>query len=289
LDFDGKVAVITGAASGIGRGMAEHAAKEGMKVVLADVEQKALDAAVLELRRQEFDVLGVLADVSKPESVQALADRAFETYGKVHLLQNNAGVSGGGPGQLWEHSLKTWQWVFGVNFWGVVHGIQAFMPRMVAQGEEAHLVNTASIMGLTPGGGIYGATKHAVVSLSESLYTQLRQQESKVGVSVLCPGHVPTRITSSIRNRPDDLWDEGARPSDQDLAQRDAFWADRGMNSLTPAQVAEKVFAAVRNGDFYILPHESDLGVKRRFEAILSRKGPEPLGAALEGILRPAT
>ncbi|HXH21625.1 MAG TPA: SDR family NAD(P)-dependent oxidoreductase [Dehalococcoidia bacterium] len=289
MDFDGKVAVITGAASGIGRGMAEHAAREGMKVVLADVEQKALDAAVLEMRRQEFDVIGVLTDVSKPESVQALADKAFEAYGKVHLLHNNAGVSGGGPGLIWEQSLKTWQWVFGVNFWGVVHGLQAFMPRIIAQDEEAHVVNTASIMGLTPGGGIYGATKHAVVNLSETLYTQLRQMNAKVGVSVLCPGHVPTRITSSVRNRPDELWDDGPRPSEQELAQRDAFWAERGLASLTPAQVAEKVFAAIRADDFYILPHESDAGVRRRFEAILSRKGPEPLGAALEGILRPTS
>jgi NAD(P)-dependent dehydrogenase (short-subunit alcohol dehydrogenase family) len=286
-DFDGKVAVITGAASGIGRGMAERCAREGMKVVLADIEQKALDLAVQQLRRQEFDVTGVLTDVASQESVQALAARAFETYGKVHLLHNNAGVSGGGPGHLWEQSLQTWQWVFGVNFWGVVHGIRAFLPRMIEQDEPGHVVNTASIMGLTPGGSIYGATKHAVVSVSETLFGQLQQTNSKLGVSVLCPGHVPTRITSSIRNRPDELWEGGERPSEQELSDRDEMWAQRGMNSLTPDQVAEKILAAIRSGDFYILPHDSDIGVKRRFEAIMSRRGPDPLGA-LQGILRPA-
>jgi short-subunit dehydrogenase len=139
-------------------------------------------------------------------------------------------------------------------------------------------------MGLTPGGGIYGATKHAVVSLSESLYSQLQAQNASIGVSVLCPGHVPTRITSSIRNRPDELWEGGERPSDAELAQRDEMWAQRGMNSLTPEQVADKVIAAVRAGDFYILPHDNDEPVRRRFDAIHSRSGPEL--NALQGIIR---
>ncbi|HEY7268414.1 MAG TPA: SDR family NAD(P)-dependent oxidoreductase [Dehalococcoidia bacterium] len=276
-DFEGKVAVVTGAASGIGRGMAERLAEEGMKVVLADVEKDALDTAVRELRQREFEVTAVLTDVSKPESVEALAEKAFATYGKVHFVHNNAGVAGGGPGNVWEQSLQNWQWVFGVNFWGVVNGVRAFLPRMLAQGEDGHVVNTASIMGLTPGGSIYGATKHAVVSLSETMFAQLRAMDAKVGVSVLCPGHVPTRITSSVRNRPDGLMDGAARPTDAELRRRDAEWAQRGMSSLTPAQVADKVVAAVKAGDFYILPHESDLGVKRRFEAILSRQGPLPM------------
>jgi NAD(P)-dependent dehydrogenase (short-subunit alcohol dehydrogenase family) len=277
-DFEGKVAVVTGAASGIGKGMSERLASEGMKVVMADVEAAALDAAVRELSRREFDVTGIVADVSRPESVDALADAAFKTYGKVHVLHNNAGVSGGGqPAQIWEQSLQTWQWVFGVNFWGVVNGVRAFLPRMLAQDEEGHVVNTASIMGLTPGGSIYGATKHAVVSLSETMFSQLKAMNAKIGVSVLCPGHVPTRITSSMRNRPDELWDEGERPSEAELAQRDTMWAERGMNSLTPLQVADKVVSAIKSGQFYILPHESDLGVKRRFEFILSREGPTPI------------
>jgi NAD(P)-dependent dehydrogenase (short-subunit alcohol dehydrogenase family) len=276
-DFEGKVAVITGAASGIGRGMAERLAAEGMNVVLADVEKDALDAAVRDLRRQEFEVIGVLTDVSSPDSVNALADTAFSTYGAVHLLHNNAGVSGAGPAQIWEQSLETWRWVFGVNFWGVVNGIRAFLPRMLAQGDEGHVLNTASIMGLTPGGSIYGASKHAVVNLSETLFIQLRAANAKIGVSVLCPGHVPTRITSSVRNRPDDLWDGAERPTEAELLQRDAEWAQRGMQSLTPAEVADKVVGAIKAGDFYILPHDNDMGVKRRFEAILSRQGPQPM------------
>lgn len=281
-DFDGKVAVVTGSASGIGRGLAERFALEGMKVVLADVEKDALDATVQEFRRREFDVAGVVTDVSSFDSIDALAGKAFEAYGKVHVLCNNAGVSGGaggagGPLPLWEQNLKTWNWVLGVNFWGVVHGIKAFLPRMLAQDEVGHVVNTASIMGLMPGGSVYGASKHAVVSVSETLFTQLRGAGAKIGVSVLCPGHVPTRITSSIRNRPEELWDEGERPSAEDLAQRDAMWAERGLNSLSPAEVATRVLEAIKREDFYILPHESDLGVKRRFESILSRRGPEPM------------
>ncbi len=281
-DFDGRVAVVTGAASGIGRGLAECFARQGMKVVMADVEDRALEAAVLELRRQELEVLGVRTDVSTQESVDELARRAFETYGKVHVLCNNAGVSGGGaPGTgLWQQSLKDWQWVFGVNFWGVVHGVRAFLPAMLAAGEEGHIVNTASIMGLLPGGGIYGATKHAVVSVSETLHTQLTAMNAKIRVSVLCPGGVRTRITSAVRNRPEKLWEAGARPNDAELEQRDQMWAQRiQANSMEPEQVADKVLAGIKAGQFYILSHENDTGVRRRFDRILSREGPEPPNA----------
>ncbi len=282
-ELAGRVAVVTGAASGIGLGMATRLAEEGMKVVLADVDEKALDIAGLTLRRQERDVLTVRTDVSHYESVEELARRTVEAYGKVHLVCNNAGVSTANQAPIWQASLADWQWVFGVNFWGVVHGVRAFMPLLLDHGEEAHIVNTASIMGLNPGGGIYGATKHAVVSLSETLFNQLRQAGSRVGVSVLCPGHVPTRITSSLRNRPEDLWDGSGRPTEDELAERDRAWANRGasMPSLQPAEVAEKVVAAVRDGVFYILPHGSDVGIRRRFEAILSRQGPEPLPLGL--------
>lgn len=276
-EFEGKVAVITGGASGIGRGLAEVFAREGMKVVLADIEQEALDAAVKEMTREEHQAIGVVTDVSKPGALDELAKRAYDEFGAVHVLCNNAGVAGGGIGPLWEASLKDWQWVMGVNLWGVIHGVHSFLPRMVASGEEGHVVNTASIMGLTPGMGIYGVTKHAVVSLSESLHMQLRQANAKVGVSVLCPGHVPTRITSSVRNRPDDLWEGEARPSAQELAERDKMWAERGLQTLQPVEVGEKVLQAMKDGMFYILPHESDVGVHRRFEAILSRRGPEPM------------
>ena len=276
-EFEGRVAVVTGAASGIGLGLATRLAQEGMKVVLADVEEEALTAAVLVLRQQEHEVIGVVTDVSRPESVEELAERAFGTYGNVHVLCNNAGVAGGGQGPVWQASLKDWQWVFGVNLWGVVHGVHAFLPRMLEKGEDGHIVNTASIMGLNPGGGIYGATKHAVVSFSETLFQQLSTAQAKVGVSVLCPAHVPTRIYSSVRNRPEELSDGSQRPTEDELGERDRIWAERGaMMTMQPEQVADKVIEAIRGGVFYILPHGSDLGVRRRFDAILSRQGPEP-------------
>jgi NAD(P)-dependent dehydrogenase (short-subunit alcohol dehydrogenase family) len=170
-EFEGKVAVVTGAASGMGLAFAERFAQEGMKVVLADVEEQALEAAVQELRRKETDVLGVVTNVSDAGAVDRLASRTLETYGKVHVVCNNAGVALHTGQGVWEHSLNDWQWLMGVNFWGVLHGIRTFVPVMLAQDEDAHIVNTSSLAGLVAGSGAYGATKHAVVSLSESLYS----------------------------------------------------------------------------------------------------------------------
>lgn len=200
--FAGKVAVVTGAASGIGRALAERFAREGMSVVLADVEAPALDQAVRDVRAAGGEATGVVTDVSRWESVRALADRAFGAYGKVHVLCNNAGVEGYLDGALWEATDKDWQWTMGVNFWGVVHGIRAFLPVMLAQDEEGHVVNTGSTMGVVRGANMYGIAKHAVVSLTETLYGELRQREAKVGASVLCPGMVHTRLFQGSRNRP---------------------------------------------------------------------------------------
>ncbi len=172
-DFAGKVAVVTGAASGIGFGLASRFAEEGMRVVLADVEEPALEAAVTRLRERDFDVVGVLTDVSDADSVQALADKTLAHFGKVHVVCNNAGV-GGGFGKIWEASLKDWQWALNVNLWGVIHGVRTFVPIMLEQGEDGHVVNTASIAGLVPGTRVYSVTKHAVVALSEALYHNLR-------------------------------------------------------------------------------------------------------------------
>ena len=215
-EFEGKVAVVTGAASGIGFAMAERFAQEGMHVVLADVEAPALEAAVTRLRQAEHDVLAVVTDVSKAESVEALAQRAFETYGNVHILCNNAGVAGAGgsSGPVWEKTQHDWQWAFGVNYWGVVNGIQAFVPRMLAAGEEGHVVNTASIAGVTSNVfGIYGVTKYAVVALSEYLYRSLTETGAKIGASVLCPSFVTTNLGSSDRNRPAELKTASAPPA----------------------------------------------------------------------------
>jgi NAD(P)-dependent dehydrogenase (short-subunit alcohol dehydrogenase family) len=289
-EFEGRVAVVTGAASGMGRAFAERFARAGMKVVLADVEERALERAVQELRQGEFDVLGVRTDVARAEAVEELARRALDAYGKVHVVCNNAGVVAdadlGGPvgGRglpIWELSLKDWHWTFAVNFWGVVHGIRTFVPIMLRQDEEGHVVNTASIAGLTSGAGlaIYGASKHAVVRITEALHLQLAGLGAKVKASVLCPGGVNTRIALATRNRPDEFWDEGAaRPSAEELERREQEWAERtGPRGMRPEEVAERVFRAIQDEQFYILTHdEYDDAIRRRMETILARENPQP-------------
>jgi NAD(P)-dependent dehydrogenase (short-subunit alcohol dehydrogenase family) len=279
-ELAGRVAVVTGAASGIGLAVAERFAREGMKVVLADVEEEALELAVQRLRQQEHDVIGVRTDVSRYEEVEALARRAVEAYGKVHVLCNNAGVGAGGGAYMWEHSLKDWEWTFAVNLWGVVYGIKAFLPLMLEHGEEGHVVNTASIAGITGGAHleIYGATKHAVVRLSEALYLQLREIDAKVSASVLCPGYVRTAIFASVRNRPDEMWDgAAARPSAEELERRlrEAHERVAPAGLIEPGEVAERVLEAVREDRFWILTHEQfDDAVRRRYEGILERRNP---------------
>jgi len=287
-EFEGKVAVVTGAASGIGKAFSERFAQAGMKVVLADIEQKALDATVQEFKQREFDVLGVRADVSKPDAIDALAKQTIDAYGKVHILCNNAGVavegevsqllSGRGP-RMWEQPLSVWHWTFEVNFWGVVYGIRAFLPIMLAQDEEGHVVNTASIAGLTSGAAlpIYGASKHAVVRISEALHYQLAEQNAKVKVSVLCPGGVNTRIALATRNRPDELWDgTTARPTAEELERREQEWAAlTGERGMRPEDVAARVFQAIQDEQFYILTHDQyDGAIRTRMENILGRQNP---------------
>src|SRR5947209_6277182 len=203
-EFRGRVAVVTGAASGIGFALAERAASEGMTVVLSDVEATALEAAAARLKARGFNVLAHRVDVSNEAEVEGLAARAYSEFGAVHLLCNNAGVIDR-PRPAWEHSVADWQWVLSVNLWGVVHGLRAFVPRMLAGGEEGHIVNTASMAGLITGGigsAVYDASKHAVLSLSESLYKDLLIRQTKVSASVLCPGLVNTNIFAAERNRP---------------------------------------------------------------------------------------
>ena len=203
-DFRDRVAVVTGAASGIGRALADRFAAEGMKVVLADVEEKALRLAEAEFREKGVDVLGVQTDVSKPDEIEKLAQETLDAFGAVHIVCNNAGVAGAW-GQAWANTLDDWNWIIGVNLWGVIHGVRTFLPIMLEQGDEGHIVNTASLAGLMPGRGIYGVTKQAVVALSESIYNDLKVADAKIGVSVLCPGWVNTNIIDAGRNRPAEL------------------------------------------------------------------------------------
>ncbi len=268
--FEGRVAVVTGGASGIGRGMTQAFAAERMRVVVADIEEPALASATAALRAGGADAIGVRCDVTSPKSVAELAERALAQYGAVHVVCNNAGVAGAGSApSSWAAPLEDWKWLIDVNLWGVIHGVRSFMP-ILAQQEEAHVVNTASMAGLIPGGGIYGITKHAVVALSESLYRECQMLAPRVGVSVLCPGWVNTRIMESERNRP-----EGPRPTPDAAfaAQRDAMlkMVDGLIKGgLDPRRVGEMVVAAMRSGRFYVLTHPWQHMVRERMEAILA-------------------
>jgi NAD(P)-dependent dehydrogenase (short-subunit alcohol dehydrogenase family) len=274
-EFAGKVAVITGGASGIGRGIAEACVQAGVNVVLADVEEAALTQAGADLTALGGSVMCVKTDVSKRGDVEALAQQAFEAFGAVHLLFNNAGVAAGGP--PWEATWNDWEWVVGVNLWGLIHGVKAFVPRMIAQDTECHIVNTASAAGLIAGGfsAPYSVTKHAAVALSESLYLTLQQRKAKVNVSVLCPGMVRTNISSVERNRPAELKNDPAPLSPEVEAGRAAFEA-LVATGMAPARVAEFVFAAIRTEQFYILTDAAWIDpIRLRTEKLVAMENPE--------------
>ncbi|MCC6070774.1 SDR family oxidoreductase [Massilia sp. GCM10020059] len=278
-NFAGKVAVITGGAGGLGREFAHVAAGLGMKIVLADVQQDALDRARSELEGQGAQVLAMRCDVRKGEQVQALADAAMERFGAVHLVFNNAGVGAGGL--VWENSEADWEWVLGVNLWGVIHGVRIFTRLMLECAKrdaqfEGHIVNTASMAGLlnAPAMGVYNVSKHAVVSLSESLYHDLQLVDAPIGASVLCPYFVPTGISQSHRNRPDDVRMEAAPTASQLAAQALTVKAVES-GKVTAAQVAQMTFDAVRDGQFYIYSHPGALGnVAERMDAIVHQRNP---------------
>jgi NAD(P)-dependent dehydrogenase (short-subunit alcohol dehydrogenase family) len=259
MDLSGKVAVVTGAASGIGLAIAEMCVSERMKVVLADVEEDALELAADRLA-QRGTVLAVPTDVSVAESVDDLRRQA-EAFGPVHLLCSNAGVSDPGAGAAWEKPLSAWQWVLEVNLWGVIHGIRAFLPAMVER-DQGHIVNTASIAGLLPFpfAAPYAASKHAVVGISTSIFHELAMRGSHVHVSVLCPGWIRTRIVDAERNWPDRLGPRPAADTNQMAQMMEAMvrqFVDTGMD---PAMVAEQVLDAVQAERFWVLPNASDFG-----------------------------
>jgi NAD(P)-dependent dehydrogenase (short-subunit alcohol dehydrogenase family) len=256
-ELTGKVAVITGGASGIGFGLAEAFAAEGMKIVLADIEAAALAGAAGKLRAGGADVHDVVTDVSVEDQVIDLATSTYGHFGTAHIVCNNAGV-GGGAGLMWEIPQSGWDWAFGVNFWGVLHGIRAFMPRLVEQ-DEGHVINTASIAGLKalPFMSPYTATKHAVVGISEALAFELALSSSTVKVSVLCPGFIRTRLMESHRNWPADLG-EPQRAEDSPMGEMVRALVDGGKD---PSYLAQRVVDAVKTDRFFILSDDEHAGV----------------------------
>jgi NAD(P)-dependent dehydrogenase (short-subunit alcohol dehydrogenase family) len=287
-DLRDRVAVVTGAASGIGLAIAHAFADEGMKLVLADIEQEPLAAAAVEIEAGGVDVLTVPTDVSSAAAVTQLADEAFGAFGNVHVVCNNAGVAATAASlrlRAWESSLSDWDWTLGVNFFGVLHGVRAFVPRMLENGDDGHIVNTASIAGLMTGANPYNVSKHAVVCLTEGLYKDFDEMESKLSASVVCPGFIDTQILDAERNRSDrgrkaDL--SAMRPEIQDFA---VFFAEMLKNGYPPKVVADHVVNGIRDDRFYVFPAQPEAleMVDARLRALLERRNPEsPVGASTE-------
>ena len=277
-EFQGRTAVITGAASGIGLELTKRALAEGMNVVMADIEQDKLAAAAQALGVDAARILTRRTDVSREEEIAALADAAFTRFGGVHLLCNNAGV--GLTRVTWEHTTADWSWVLGVDLFSVIYGIQHFVPRMLAQGDEGHVVNTASAAGLTstPGMAAYNIAKHGVVTLSETMYGELLAAKAKVGVSVLCPAWVPTAIHDSARNRQEHFGQP--KPADPlSAAYHERMGKAVKSGRLTATDMASEVFAAVQENRFYIIPHRKlNNAIQLRMEDIMNLRNPTQLG-----------
>ena len=277
-DFKGKTAVLTGAGSGFGLECARLGAKLGMNLVLVDVQQDALDKAEAEMKAASAQVLSFKLDVSSAEQMEAMGKAVFERFGAPHFIFNNAGVGAGGL--IWENSLKDWEWVMGVNVMGVVHGVRIFTPMMLEAAAkdpswQGHIVNTASMAGLLnpPNMGVYNVSKHAVVALSETLYQDLGLVTDQVGASVLCPFFVATGIGMSHRNRPADL--AAGKPTKSQMIQQAMTGKAVGSGKVTAADVAQLVFDAIANNQFYIYSHPKAIhSVQTRLEDVLQARNP---------------
>lgn len=279
-DFKNKTAVLTGAGSGFGLECARIGAKLGMNLVLADVQQDALDKAAAEMTALGAPVLGFKLDISKAAEVEAMGDAVFKRFGAPHFVFNNAGVGAGG--MIWENTLKDWEWVIGVNIMGVAHGVRVFTPMMLEAAKkdpsyQGHIVNTASMAGLlnAPNMGVYNVSKHAVVSLSETLYQDLKLVTDQISASVLCPFFVPTGISQSHRNRPDEFKQSGIKPTKSQLIGQAMNDQAVGKGKVSAADVAQKVFDAVHTGQFYVYSHPKAIGsVQVRMEDIMLQRNP---------------
>lgn len=276
-DFHGKVAVITGGASGLGLEIARLAAKKGMKLVLSDIEERALKQAELEFSDLGVEVLAVRTNVALAEDVDFLAQQTLSRFGAVHLLFNNAGVALNKT--TWETTIADWEWVLGVDLWGVIHGVRVFTPIMLKQDTPCHIINTASVAGMlsTQGMAAYNVAKHGVVTLSETLYHDLRRRDAKIDVSVLCPAWVNTGIWDSARNRPEDLQNTVEQKSVDDTKLEESARHAIQSGKVTAPQVAEIVFNAIENNQFYILTHPKiKKWIGLRVEDILEDRQPSP-------------
>ena len=274
-EFEGKTAIVTGAASGIGLGLAEKFAKERMQVVMADVEEEALNKAVEKLKKHQYRVMGISADVLIQESMKELFDKSVEAYGNIHILCNNAGIgANSGNKAIWEINKTDWDWSLGVNFYGVLHGLQTFVPHMIDHGEEGHIVTTVSLAGLLPGAGTYGVSKHAALALTQGLNRDLIAKDSKINSSVLCPGFVNTNIMNSERNRPQHLVSNNQIDTNDQQLEIFNFLLKNGKE---PNEIADIVFKGIKDNIFYILTHPAwDESLRNHFEDILSRKELKP-------------
>ena len=278
-EFKGKVAVVTGGASGIGWGLAERCAKEGMKVVIADVEEKALKEAEKTLKASGAEVMTVRTDVSKITDVEALAQKTLDAYGGVHLLFNNAGVNTNISMRkpVWENSIADWEWMIGVNLWGVIYGVKTFLPLMFKQKTDCHIVNTSSMAALLlePQLVIYAVTKSGILAVSEGLYIQLKEKNSHIGVSVLCPAFVSSRLFEAERNRPADLKNPPEPPQPRQPATLVRQF-NKVSPTISPEENADIVFKAIMGGTFYIFtdPLVQEL-FRQRAENILQGRNPE--------------